>query len=349
MPSTIVTRLAAGAAAIALAVGANSATAQEDVAQFYRGKTVAIVIGSAPGGGFDTYGRIVARHLGRFIPGAPNVIPQNMPGAGGIAAGRFVANTAAQDGLFIGAIHPATIMSPILGSDPKAKERINMQFLGSANSDVEVCIARSDAPVKTFADMLTTEVIVGAASDVASTREFATLLKSVLDARFKIVAGYTGNREIFLAMQRGEVQAACGVSYSGFSSTQATWIKSGEVKILAQEDVKGHPELNKRGIPLTTSVTKTAEDKEVLELFYSQMVFGRPYAVGPGVPADRVAALRKAFLAMLADKEFLADADKINLEITALSGDELQAIVDKIYATPPEVVERTKKALGYSG
>lgn len=320
---------------------------QDATAQFYRGKTVAVVIGSAAGAGFDAYGRVVARHLGRFIPGNPNVVAQNMPGAGGSTAGKYVAGSVPQDGTFIGAIHPATIMAPILGSGARATERIKFQYLGSANSDVEVCIVRSDAPVQKFEDVFMTELVIGAASEAASTREFATLLKNVLGARFRIVAGYTGNREIFLAMQRGEVQGACGVSWSGLSSTQREWLRSGAVKVIAQEDVKGHAELNRRGVPLTMKFADP-EQKQVLELFYSQMIFGRPYVVGPGVPRERVEPLRTAFIRMLKDKEFLADAQKIGLDIDPVTGEELEAIVNRIYAAAPDIVERTKKALGYT-
>jgi tripartite-type tricarboxylate transporter receptor subunit TctC len=323
--------------------------AADSVAQFYKGKTVAVVIGSAPAAGFDTYGRLVARHLGRFIPGNPNLVAQNMPGAGGSNAGRYIAGPVPQDGTFVGAIHPATVMAPILGSGGgKTVEPIKFHYLGSANSDVEVCIVRSDAPVKRFEDVFTTEIVIGAASDAASTREFATLLKNLLGAKFKIVAGYTGNREIFLAMQRGEVQGACGVSWSGLSATQGEWLKSGAVVVIAQEAVTGHPELDRRGIPLTTKFA-SPEQKEVLDLFYSQLIFGRPYVVGPGVPKERVEALRAAFAAMLKDQEFLADAAKIGLEIELVPGAELQTIVDKIYGSAPDNVAKLRKALEYGG
>jgi len=337
----------AGLFLVIFGLASHRATAQEPVAQFYRGKTVAVVIGSAAGAGFDAYGRLVARHLGRFIPGNPVIVAQNMPGAGGSTAGRYVAGSAPQDGTSIGAIHPATIMAPILGSGGKSIERIKFQYLGSANSDVEVCIVRSDAPVKKFEDVFSTDLVIGAASEAASTREFPTLLKNALGARFKIVAGYTGNREIFLAMQRAEVQGACGVSWSGLSATQGEWLRSGGVKVIAQEAVRGHPELDRQGVPLATNFAD-AEQKQVLDLFYSQLIFGRPYVVGPGVPKERVEALRVAFVTMLKDANFLADAQKIGLEVQVVAGEDLQSIVDRIYASPTEIVGKMKSALEYT-
>jgi len=333
-------------AMIALVTAAGRAEAQESAEQFFKGKTGYIVIGSATGGGFDTYGRVVARHLSRFVPGAPVFVPQNMPGSGGNDAAHRVTQ-AAQDGLTIGAIRPTTILSPLLGKTAALRESVKFQYLGNLNSDVEVCVLRKGAAAKTFAEVLKTEVILGGASEGATSREFPMISAAVVGAKWKIVPGYTGNREIFLAMSRGEVDGACGVSWSGFKATQADSLKRGEVVIVVQEDIEGHPELNKMGIPKTVDFVKSQADKDILEIFYSQQVFGRPYVVGPGVPADRVAVLRKAFETMMHDKEFLAEAEKIQLEIEQMTGEQVQKLVDKVLASPPETVERLRKMLGY--
>ena len=302
-----------GLALSLLLTGPALAQAQDSVAQFYKGKSVYVVIGSAAGGGFDTYGRLVARHIGKHIPGNPNVVPQNMPGAGGSAAATHVATVAAQDGTYIGAVHPAVIMDPVLGDRTKSKFDVaKLNWIGSANSDTYVCVLRSDAKVKTFADAQATEVILGASSDAASTREFPTLLNNVLGTKFKLVAGYSGNREVMLAVDKNEVQGICGAGWSSVLAVRSQWFTDGTVKVLAQENT-----------------------------------FGRPYMMGQNVPKDRVEAIRRAFVQTLKDPELLAEAKKTNLDIEILDGPSLQKIVENIFALDQGVIDKTKKALGY--
>ncbi len=327
---------------------AGAAVAQEQIAQFYKGKTVYVVIGSAAGGGFDTYGRLVARHIGKHIPGNPNVVPQNMPGAGGGAAANHVGTIALQDGTFIGAVHPAVIMDPILGDRTKIKMDVTkINWIGSANSDTYVCVLRADAEVKTFAEAKDKQVILGASSDAASTREFPTLLNNVLGTKFKLVSGYSGNREVMLAVDKNEVQGICGAGWSSVLAVRSQWFKDGTVKVLAQENIPGHPDLNKGGVPKTIDFATTPEQRQIMELYYSQEIFGRPYMMGPDVPKDRVEAVRTAFAAAMKDSELLAEAKKLNLDVDSLNGAELQALVQKIFTVDQAVVERTKKALGY--
>lgn len=321
---------------------------QAGAEDFYKGKSISMIIGSAPGGGFDAYGRIIARHLDRYVPGEPSIVPQNVPGAGGALAGRQAAIVAPQDGTAIGAVHPATVMRPLISKEAGKIKPIKFQFLASANSDVEICFVRTDSPVKKLEDLFTTEIIMGAASEGSSTQEFATITKNLLDAKFRIVAGYKGNADIYLAAQRGEIQGACGISWSSISSRQPEWLASGQIKVIAQEYVEGHPDLDKQGVPLMLSQAKTPEQKEMLELFYSQLVFGRPYVVGPTVPPDRVALLRKAFMATMQDKDFLAEAAKSKLEIQPIDGERIQRLVDKLYAAKPETLAKIRAALGNS-
>jgi tripartite-type tricarboxylate transporter receptor subunit TctC len=326
-------------------LGAVPARAQ-DAATFFKGKTGYLVIGSATGGGFDTYGRLVARHLGRFVPGNPVFVPQNMPGSGGNDAAHRV-EQAAQDGLTIGAIRPTTILGPLLGKTAALREHISFQYLGNINSDVEVCVVRKGASVTSFADAFKSEIILGGATEGSTSREFPMLTSGLLGAKFKIIPGYTGNREIFLAMDRKEVDGVCGVSWSGFIANQADSLKSGAVSILVQEDMVGHPDVNRMGVPRTADFAKTQSDKDIMEIFYSQQVFGRPYVVGPGVAPERVAVLRQAFELMMHDKTFLADAEKLQLEIQPMTGTEVQALVEKINKVPADTVERLRKVLGY--
>jgi tripartite-type tricarboxylate transporter receptor subunit TctC len=327
----------------------SAASAQDAVEAFYRGKTVTITVGSAPGGGYDTYARLVGRHLGRYIPGNPTIVVQNNPGAGSNKAASYVALQSPRDGTAIGAIQSGAVLQPLISDQPIPHDPSKFVMLGSANSSVYFCVVRSDAPVKTFQETFDKEVIIGTSGEGATLREFPILLTNVLGVKLRLIGGYAGSREIMVAMERNEVQGMCGMDWSSFLTQQRDWISGGFVRLLAQEDLRGHPEMNKLGVPLTISFAKTEEDRQIMEMIYSQNLFGRPYLVPPGVPADRVAGLRKGFATMLEDKALLADAEKFGLDIAPMRGEELQALVAKLYALPPKVIERAKQSLIYKG
>jgi tripartite-type tricarboxylate transporter receptor subunit TctC len=333
----------------AACLGANVAAAQDAVEAFYRGKTVTITVGSAAGGGYDTYARLVARHLGKHIPGTPTIVVQNIPGAGSNKAASYVALQAPKDGTAIGAIQSGAILQPLISEQTIPHDPSKFVMLGSANRSVYLCVVRSDAPVKTFQETFEKEVIIGTSGEGATLREMPIMLINVLGVKLRIVGGYAGSREIVVAMERNEVQGMCGMDWSSLATQQRSWISSGFVRLLAQEDLQGHPEMNRMGVPLTISFAKTEEDRQVREMIYSQNLFGRPYLLPPGVPADRVAALRKAFAAMTADKALLDDAAKLGLDVGPMGGDELQALVARLYALPPKVIERAKQSLIYKG
>ena len=320
--------------------------AQDAVAQFYRGKTVTIIVGSSAGGGYDTYGRLMARFFSRHVPGNPAVVAQNMPGAGSNLMSAYVANVAAKDGTVIGASYAGAILEPLIGQNPSGKyDPSKLNYIGSANTETFLCLARADAPVKTFADVFTHELIVGASADGGSTRDFPVLLNNVLGTKFKIVSGYPGSREIELAIENGEVQGQCGIEWSSVVSTHPEWVRDHTVNILAQEETNGYPDLNKAGVPRTIDFAKTPEQRQILELVYSQEIFGRPFMVAAEVPKERVEALRKAFMETWADPDLLAEAKKIDLDVAPTSGADVQALIAKVYATPPEIVAKAKEAL----
>jgi tripartite-type tricarboxylate transporter receptor subunit TctC len=326
---------------------ATAAPAQDAVEAFYRGKTVTITVGSAVGGGYDTYARLVGRHLGRHIPGNPTVVVQNIPGAGSNKAASYLATQAPKDGSAIGAIQAGAILQPLLFEQPVPHDPSKFIMLGSANRSVYLCVVRSDAPVKTFQETFDKEVLIGTSGEGATLREFPIMLTNVLGVKLRLIGGYAGSREIIIAMERNEVHGMCGMDWSSLATQQRNWISSGFVRLLAQEDLRGHPEMNRMGVPLTISFAKTEEDRQIMEMIYSQNLFGRPYLVPPGVPADRVAALRRSFAAMLEDKALLAEAEKSGLDIGPMSGEELQTLVAKLYALPPKVIERGKQSLVY--
>ena len=322
------------------------AAAQDAVANFYHGKTLTIDVGSSVGGGYDTYARLLARFLGRHMPGNPTVLPQNMPGAGSNLMSAYVANVAPKDGTFIGANFAGAILEPLIGEHPTATyDPSKLNYIGSANNDVFLCFDRADAPVKTFADLFTKQLIVGASADGGSTRDFPVMLNNVLGTKFKIVNGYPGTREIGLAIDKGEVQGQCGTGWSSLITSHADWVRDHKINILAQEETNGYPDLNKAGVPRTVDFAKTPEQRQILELVYSQEVFARPFMVAAEVPKDRVEALRKAFMETWADSELLAEAKKINLDVAAISGADVQALIAKAYATPPAVIAKAKDAL----
>ena len=317
MPKWFCGSVAMPTAGCALLLAASAASAQTAdhaaVEQFYRGKTVNIYVGSAVGGGYDGYARLLARHFGKYIPGNPIVVPQNMPGAGSNKAAGFVYGQAPRDGTAIGAIQPGAVLAPLLTDQPVQHDSKKFIYLGSANSDVYLCFVRADAPVKSFRDTFNQEVILGASAEGATLRDLPVMLDNVLGTKFRLVTGYAGSHEVTLAIEKGEVHGMCGMGWVSLSMEHPDWVASGHMRILAQEDMKGHPELNRLGVPRTIEFAKTDEDRQVMELIYSQNVFGRPYVLSPTCRAARVAALRKAFMATLGDRDLLAEAAKIRL------------------------------------
>ena len=302
------------------AVSIDSPRAQDAVAEFYKGRQVTVIVGSSAGGGYDIYARLLARHMPRHIPGSPAMVVSNMAGAGSNAAAAHVYNVAPKDGTVIGALQNSAVLESLLDAllgDTKRLRHDATKFVhvGSATIDHYVCIARSDAAVKSFKDLLTQELIIGASQPGTSTRDFPAMLNNMAGAKFRLVSGYPGTREITLAIEKNEVKGLCGFSWSSLQAQRPDWIKSGFIRVLVQEHDKGHPDINRMGVPLAVDFAKTPEARRVMELIYSSETFGRPYMMSPGVPAERVVALRKAFMATMRDPELLAEAQKIGLVI----------------------------------
>ncbi len=325
---------------------ATCAVAQDSVEAFYRGKTITIIIGSSPGGGYDAYARLIGRHIGKYIPGKPTVIPSNMNGAGGNAASNYIYSVAPRDGTVIGASSPGSLLDPLLAVEKSSlkHEPLKFNYLGSANGEFFTCIVRNDAGLKSFADVFEKEVIIGVSG--GTTHDMPRALVNVLGAKMKLVAGYPGTREVMLAMDKNEVQGICGQGIANISWQRPDWFSDGSpVRVIVQESINGDPELNKKGVPLAINFAKTSEQKQILEIVYAQGLFTRPYFVAPDVPQDRVEALRKAFAQVLADPDLLAEADKQKLMISTMSGPDLAAMIAKIYAAPTDVVEKVRKAI----
>ncbi|MFM1816361.1 MAG: hypothetical protein RLZ98_3056 [Pseudomonadota bacterium] len=329
--------------AIVAASTITGASAQS-VADFYKGKQILLIVGSAAGGGYDAYGRLLSRHLSGHIPGNPSIVVQNMPGAGQNKAASFVYQVAAKDGTVMGGISPGAALTPVLGGPKITHDPSRFQYIGSVNSDVYTCVARTDAPIKSFKEVFEKEMIMGMSG--GTTQDMPALLKNVLGAKLKLVAGYPGTKDISLALERGEVHGFCGYGYASLMSRNSAWITSGKVRILAQETVKGHADMNKQGIPKTIDFAKTDEQRKILSLVYNTGIYGRPYVMAPEVPKDRVAAMRKFFMATVTDPNFVADAAKRKLDLDPLPGEEVQKLIAEAYATPKELIAKTLAALG---
>jgi tripartite-type tricarboxylate transporter receptor subunit TctC len=327
------------------------ARSEDPVAQFYGGRQISLIVGSSAGGGFDIYARLLARTMPKYIPGNPTMVVTNMPGAGSNNAAAHMFNVAPQDGTVIGALQNSAVMDALFDS-LLATRRLRHDaskfiHLGSATTDHYVCIARADAPVKSFKDVLSRELLIGSSQPGTSTRDYPAMLNNLTGAKIRQVGGYPGTREIVLAIEKNEVHGLCGFSWSSFKAQRGDWLRSGFVRVIVQEHDKGNPEINAMGVPLAVDFATSAENRKIMELVYSAETFGRPYMLAPGVPAERVAALRKAFMETMRDPELLGDAQRISIAIDPISGEDLQALAARIFATPADFVERVKQALVY--
>ena len=338
----------AGAFLAGMIAISGAAHAQNAVADFYKGKQVTITVGSAPGGGYDTYARLIGRFLGRHIPGSPAVLVSNLPGAGGNVLANQLYTIGPKDGTAIGAVQSGVILEPLFGNAAVKHRPDKFTYLGSANNDVYICLVRADAPTTSFAGTFDKQLILAAANN-ASTSDYAELLDNVLGTKFRVVVGYSGSTEIGFAIDKGEANGACGLAWPAIAATKPDWFQDGPVKskmrVLVQTHAKGHPELNAAHIPLASDFAKTDEQRSILDLFFSQSTFGRPYLVPPDVPADRIAALRRAFAETMADPEYIAEARKMRLDVDAVPAQEVQDAVMKVYAATPELVTKTRNAL----
>jgi tripartite-type tricarboxylate transporter receptor subunit TctC len=333
---------ATAVAAVAIGLGASAAHAQSP-AEFYKGKTVEVYVGYSAGGGYDVYGRMLARYMGKHIPGNPTMVVKNMEGAGSLRLANWIYNAAPKDGTAFGIIGRGAAFDPLFGNKAAQFDPNKFNWVGSMNNEVSVCVSWKDTGVNKFEDLLTKELVVGGTGPSADTDQFPRIMNGVLNTKFKIISGYPGGNDVSLAMQRGEVQGRCGWSWSSVVATQAQWYKDKTINVLVQLSLAKHEDL--QHIPLIMDLAKTKEQQQILRLVFARQVMGRPFVAAPDIPADRVAALRKAFMDTMKDKEFLAEAEKAKLEIQAVSGQELQNVIKEAYQTSPELAQKTADLL----
>jgi tripartite-type tricarboxylate transporter receptor subunit TctC len=333
-----------GAACLAALVAAlPGAAAADAVADFYKGKEIKVIVGGTAEGGYAPYARMLQRSMGQFIPGNPVVITQFMPGGGGLVAANYVYNAAPKDGTVIGAVQRSIVRLAMFGDKKVKYDPAKINWLGSLHNDVSVCVAWHTSPVKTIQDAVERELIVGATSPNNDTGQFPVVLNKIVGTKFKVISGYHGGGAISLAIERGELGGRCGWSWDSLKTQQGDWVRDKKVNVLTQLTLKPHPEL--AGVPMATELAKTDEQRGILEFIFSEQILGKPFMFAAGVPADRVAAVRKAFMQTAEDKKALEQMAAMDLDVNLLDGDEMEKVVTKIIATPPDVVKRARDAM----
>jgi len=315
----------------------------DSVADFFRGQTITIVVGSDPGGGYDAYARPVSRHLGSLIPGHPNVVVKYMPGAASIVAANYIYASAPRDGLTIGAVQRQIPVEPLRGDDAARYDPFKMNWLGSVTAETSVLMVWKNAPQQKAQDLLTMPLIAASLGTGTDSEVESIAMQRLLGAPIKLISGYQGTPDALLALQRGEVQGIHGISWSYVKTQKADWLRDGTIRLLLQSGLKPNPEIKE--VPSLYDLVKTDEDKEVWDLILAPKAMSRPYVLPPDVPADRVAALRAAFDQLMTDPAFLADMNSLKLEVIPISGTDIESLMRKLYAAPQSAVAKMRAAI----
>jgi tripartite-type tricarboxylate transporter receptor subunit TctC len=318
------------------------ATAQDDVASFYKGKVVRLIVGVGVGSGYDINARLLARHLPKYIPGNPSVIVQNQPGAGSLTMTNQMFAAGPFDGTAIGASFNGLPTTPLLQPNGARFEAVKLNWVGSTNRETQAMYVWHTAPIQTLADLTSKEMIVGAQAPGSTQYDYPKLGEKLFGWKVKVITGYEATPKIHLAMERGEVHGTWA-NWSTLKAIASDWIKDKKIRILAQWALRKHPELP--DVPLILEQAKTQEQKQALDLALARLEFGRPFFMPPNVPAERVAAIRRAFDATMKDKEFLAEAEKLKIEVDPLTGEQVAELVVQLYKTPAETVARVRAAM----
>jgi tripartite-type tricarboxylate transporter receptor subunit TctC len=319
------------------------ANGQSSVADFYRGRNVTIIVGYSAGGGYDTYTRILARHLGKHIPGNPSVVVQNMPGAGSLKLTNYLYNVAPKDGATIGIFSRGMAMEPLIGGTNAKFDATKLTWIGSAANEISLCATYATSPVKTWSDALTKDFTVAGNGSGSDPDVFANVLRNRFGVKDRLISGYPGSAEISLAMERGEIDGRCGWSWSSIKAEKSAWLAEHKLNLIVQLALEKAADLP--NVPLITELAADDRQRQILKLIFSRQTMGRPFAGPPGMPADRAQALRKAFDLTMKDPEFLAEAEKRGLEINPVSGRDLEKLIAELYQTPKDIVAEAHEAI----
>jgi tripartite-type tricarboxylate transporter receptor subunit TctC len=327
------------AAVLLFLCGAVPSSSADEVADFYRGKTINFTVSTGVGGGYDIYARPLARHMGRYIPGNPNIVVQNMVGGGGMRAINHLYNIAAKDGSVIGMVHSGLATSPLQGVTQVKFEATKFSWIGSMHKAGTVCLAWHTAPVKKFDDLYKTELVVGSTGPGSGFHIMSTLLRNMFGAKLKTIAGYESGPHLLNAVEKEETQGTCGIAMASIAISHPHWLRDRLINLLIQTGLERDPRPELAGVPMAYEMAKTTEQKAVMDIVFATGQMDRPVLAPPGVPAARVAALRAALKATLEGRDFLAETAKSRVPIIYVPGEQVQTMLDRVYASPPSALK----------
>jgi tripartite-type tricarboxylate transporter receptor subunit TctC len=339
---TALGRLARPMGALALAAILGPAAHAQDVGEYYKGRSVNLTIGFSVGGGYDLYARHLARYLGKHIPGNPTIVPQNMAGAGSLRAANFLYGVAPKDGTQIGTFSRSIAIQPLLEGNA-ALDPSKFEWLGSVTHDVSTCITWHTSSIKTWQDFVDKPSNFGGEGPGGEPDMFALLYKNVFGAKVKLVTGYPGTNEITHAMERGELDGLCGISWSTLKARHGQWLRDNKINVVAQASYRKAPEL--ADVPLVLDMTTDPEKRQILDIFVATQEIARPFVAPPGIPAARKAALSAAFDATTKDPDYLAEAQRLKIDVNPVPGKAVEALLGRIYATPKDIVAKAAAAI----
>lgn len=315
----------------------------QSVESFYKGKQISLIVGYPPGGGYDIYARLIALHYPKHIPGQPEIVVKNRPGAASLISVNELYAVNPKDGTYIATFARSVAMDRLLGRQGANFEPIKLNWIGSANNEISICTVWHTVGIKTVQDLLTKEIVFGANAAGSESDAYPQILRNLFGANVRTVTGYPGANDLMLAMERGETQGRCGYTWSAAQATRADWLREGKIVVALQFATEKHPELP--NVPTVMELARTPLEKGALELILAGQAMGRPFAAPPDVPADRVTALRRSFDATMTDAAFVQEATKQRLELQPVSGEKIQALVARMFTAPPDVVDAARKAI----
>jgi tripartite-type tricarboxylate transporter receptor subunit TctC len=336
----MIARIASGVVTLLIALPPAQA---QPVADFYRGKTIQMLIGYTAGGGYDLNARVLARHMSKHIPGNPNIVAQNMAGAGSLRLANFLYNVAPKDGTAIGIVGRGMAMEPLIGGSATQYDARRYTWIGSVSDQVSLCATWHTSKVKSWDDMLKTEFTVGGEGSGSDPDMFATMIRSLFGVKIRLVSGYPGGNEINLAMERGELDGRCGWSWGSIKVTRANWLRDKRLNLLVQIALQSTQEL--ANVPLIMDRARTDRQRQILRLLLSRQQMGWPFLAPPDLPKDRAQALRAAFEATMKDPDYLAETKQRKLEVNPMTGAAIDKLIAELYATPADAIAATKAAI----
>jgi len=333
--------------AMAIAIHGTTAASAEPIEDFYKGKSINWILSAGAGGGYSSYAHVFAPYLSAHIPGKPNIVVQNMPGAGGIRAMIYLSNVAPKDGTTIGMVHSSVPYAPLYGIRGANFDPRRMSWIGSINAASGICVSWTASGVTTWRDLFEKEFIVGGTGAGSQMETMPAMINKLFGTKIKIVSGYKGGNDVYIAMERGEVHGRCGGLKASIKSTRPDWFPQRKVSVPVQIAAERDPEF--ADSPALIEFTKDEKTRQILQLILSPMDMDRPLLLPPGTPPDKVAALRKAFNAAMRDPGLIAEAKKANIDVEEITGEKIHMILDRAYAMPTDVIKEAKDAMSLAG